>query len=89
MSISSKPRAPWTHPKDVKGPDAAQAALGAGSGNIAGATPLPSEGIEYQPDGDAGAAGGTTGGNFGKVKIPALQVQVETDEDDADTGSRS
>lgn len=89
-NYSGKPRVGWVHPKDATGPNAKEAALEAGAGNIEAeppaleevANPRPTVAQEdYPTPRDSGEmADGETGGNYEQGKIPDLQVQPGEEE---------
>ena len=91
-NYSGKPRVGWVHPKEVAGPNAKQATLEAGAGNITAEPPELEEipnprpsvaGAEYETPRDSGQmADGKTGGNYAQVKIPNLQVASDEDKDE-------
>jgi len=90
-NYSGKPRVGWVHPKEATGPNAKEAALEAGAGNITAeppdlqevANPRPTvTQADYPTPRDSGQmADGQTGGNYEQVKIPDLQVAQGEDGD--------
>jgi len=90
-NYSGRPRVGWVHPKEATGPNAKQATLEAGAGNIEAeppalqevANPRPTvDGEAYPTPRDSGTmADGQTGGNYEQVKIPDLQVAQGEDGD--------
>lgn len=83
-NYTSKPRVGWVHPKDATGPNAKEATLQAGAGNVTAEppdlvqidNPRPTVNeADYAAPRDSGQmADGSTGGNYAQVKIPDLQV---------------
>jgi hypothetical protein len=88
-NITSKPRVGYVSPKEATGPNAKEACLEAGAGNVTAeppagqdfANPRPTIASEDYPTprDSGGMADGETGGNYEEGKIPDLQVKPGED----------